>query len=161
LGSAAAYESESVSTSSDSLSGCGGGGAAAGCPDGAADASCGVRSDSLATTIVMAAARTARPASCPPMRRGSSGKDEAVDVALVTRRFPCRELTLGEGLGVTTGNKLEMLPGVTVVPGSPGTVGGSDPVPGGTVGEELAWSSTVATVASAGDSAPPDAFVTP
>ena len=116
-----------------------------------------MRSDSLATTIVRAAASTASPATCPPMRRGSSGNDDAVDIAFVGLRFPPLELTLGEELGVTTGNKLEMLPGVTVVPGSPGAEPGNDPVTGGTVGEELAWLSTVETVASAGDSsAPPD-----
>ena len=91
------------------------------------------------------------------MRRGSSGNDDAVDTAFVGPRFPSLELALGEELGVTTGNKLEMLPGVTVVPGSPGAEPGNDPVTGGTTGGELAWSSTVETVASAGDRAPPPA----
>lgn len=116
-----------------------------------------MRSESLATTIVMAAARTASPASCPPMRRGSSGNDDAVDVAFATPRFSWRvALGVGVGLGVTTGNKLVMLPGVTVVPGNPAGVDGNGPVPGGVIGEELGWPSTADTVASAGESDPPE-----
>ena len=53
----------------------------------ACEASCGVRSESLAITIVIAATRTASPASCPPIRRESSGSEDAVEVALVTLRF--------------------------------------------------------------------------
>lgn len=50
-----------------------------------------------------------------------------------------------------------MLPGVTVVPGSPGTVAGNDvPVPGGSVGVVVAGLTTVVTAASAGDSVPAD-----
>lgn len=117
-----------------------------------------MRSESLATTIVTAAASTASPASCPPIRRGSSGSDDAVDVALVIFRFSRRAVPVGVGLGVTTGNRFEMLPGVTVVPGSPGTAGGIEaPMPVGTGGgAELAWLSTVETTASAGDSVSPD-----
>lgn len=105
----------------------------------------------------MAAASTASPASCPPIMRGSSGSDEAVEVAFVTFRLPWPTGLLdGVELGVTVGNKLLRPPGVTVVPGSPGVVVGNDPgTPGDTVGEGLAGSSTAEIVASAGDSAPP------
>ncbi len=58
-------------------------------------------------------------------------------------------------VGLIVGNKLEMLPGETVVPGSPGAeVGNVGPVPGGGVGE-LGWPSTVETAASAGESGAP------
>lgn len=123
-----------------------------------------MRSDSLAIPIAMAAASTASPASCPPIMRGSSGSDEAVEVAFVTFRLLCPTGLLDDGveLGVTVGNKLLRPPGVTVVPGSPGVVVGNGPgtpgdpgTTGDTVGEGLAGSSTAEIVASAGDSAPP------
>lgn len=121
-----------------------------------------MRSDSLAIPIVMAAASTASPAIWPPIMRGSSGSDEAVEVAFVTFRLPWPTALLdgaGLGVGVTVGNKLLRPPGVTVVPGIPGVVVGNGPgdpgTPGDTVGEGLAGSSTAETVASAGDSAPP------
>lgn len=81
---------------------------------------------------MIAAASTARPPTCPPMRRGSSGSDEAVEVTLVTLCFLARLGCSAGGVapGVTTGNKLVMLPGVTVVLGSPGTEeGGGRVVP--------------------------------
>lgn len=157
-------ESASVPESASSASvlasaavGAGGGAAATVCPDWPADASCGVRSDSLATTMVIAAARTASPATCPPIRRESSGNEDAVDVALATFRFPRRPGVAGVLLGVTTGNRLVMLlGGVTEVPGSPGAVVGIEPVTGGGDGAELVSLSTVDTAASAGDRAPPD-----
>ena len=91
------------------------------------------------------------------MRRESNGNEDAVDVAFVTPRFWWRvALTVGVGLGVTTGNKLVMLPGVTVVPGNPAPVVGNEPVPGGVIGGELGWPSTADTVASAGESDPPE-----
>jgi hypothetical protein len=122
-----------------------GGAAATVCPDAVAAA--GVRSDSLAITIVIAAASTARPASCPPISFGSIGDDEATVSTLVP---PCflDEAALplpfvgGPELGVIVGNKLERPGGVTVVPGIPGSglVGGivtGGTVPGGGLDEEL------------------------
>lgn len=141
--------------------GSGGGAAATVCPVDVAG--CGVRSDSRATTIVIAAASTARPASCPPISLGSIGDEDASVTALVPPRFlvPCPGPDDVDGeleLGPTVGNRLEMLPGVIVVSGTPGFVtggivtGGSVPVGGG---DELDWPRTVATDASAGESAPP------
>lgn len=51
-------------------------------------AGCGVRSDSLAITIVIAAASTASPASWPPISRGSSGSAE--DVCAIPSALPDR-----------------------------------------------------------------------
>src|SRR5207245_7095986 len=69
-------------------------------------AGCGVRSDSLATTIVIAAASTARPASWPPMRRGSSGSaDEAWEALVTLPASLCGSLADDEEVGVTVGNR--------------------------------------------------------
>lgn len=87
--------------------------------DGAepAPAGCGVRKESRATTIVIAAASTASAASWPPIRRGSSGSADEVTPASL--RLLCRSglPPLCDGLGVTTGNRLDRLPGETVVVG--------------------------------------------
>ncbi len=127
-------------------------------------AACGVRSDNLATTMVIAAASTARPASCPPISFGSIGNDDATVSTLVP---PCffgvAALPSADGaeLGVMVGNRPLRPPGVTVVPGNPGpeplgggiVTGGSVPVGG--FGEELELLRSVATDASAGERAPP------
>lgn len=124
-----------------------------------------MRSDSLATTIVIAAASTARPASCPPISLGSIGDDDATVSTLVP---PCffdvdfGPFAGGLELGVMVGNRVERPPGVTVVPGIPGpglvgggiVIGGTLPVGGGFDVELELWR-TVATDASAGESAPP------
>src|SRR6266496_561881 len=70
---------------------------------------CG-RSDSRAMAIVMAIARTARPASCPPIRRGFSGSGSEADVALIARerRWPGAARMTGrlvDGCGDTVGNR--------------------------------------------------------
>lgn len=108
----------------------------------------GLRSDSRAMAIAMAPARTARPASCPPIRRGSSGTI-AEAVAARTGRFLAAgkpRLALGLGLesGETVGNSPAGSPGVIPVPVAGGTVtGGSVTVDAGggvgvTVGGALA-----------------------
>ena len=59
------------------------------------------------------------------MRRGSSGSADEAALTVVARRL-CLPLAVGLALGVTTGNRVDRLPGVTVVFGSPGKViGGS------------------------------------
>jgi hypothetical protein len=60
--------------------------------------------------IVMAIARTARPASCPPIRRGFSGSGSDADVALIARerRWPGAARVTGrlvDGCGDTVGNR--------------------------------------------------------
>jgi hypothetical protein len=112
--------------------------------------------------MVIAAASTARPISCPPISLGSKGSDEAVVVAFVILGLDrCCVPGVADGEGVTTGKRLVMLPGVTVVPGKPGTVVGS----AGTVitgaGDEPCWPTTRAMLASAGDSALPLAVAVP
>lgn len=90
------------------------------------------------------------------MRRGSIGSDEAVEVNLVTLCFAVALDVVDDGVGpgVTTGNKLVMLPGVTVVPGSPGTDGGGGNAVSVLIGagDAVPWPTTVVIVASAGDS---------
>jgi hypothetical protein len=112
---------------------------------------CGVRSDSRATTMVIAAASTASPASWPPTRRGSSGRVDAVGVTAVAWRLCCwLPLGLGVELGVTTGNSPDKLAGVTVEPGgkvTPGSVGSGDVGDG----EGVDWSTRAVTAASAGE----------
>lgn len=90
-----------------------------------------MRSDSLATTIVIAAARTASPASWPPMRRESSGRAEDTWVTLVGFRSCEPAARDGEGdvgCGVTVGNRPARFDGVIVEP----AIGAS--VTGGRVG---------------------------
>jgi len=114
---------------------------------------CGVRSDSRATTIVIAAARTARPASCPPISRGSSGSaDEAwvIPASLCVCLF-CG-VAGGDVCGVTTGNRPDSPAGLIVAPG----IGAS--VVGGSVGGGLdtgLWPTSVVIAATAGDSDDP------
>lgn len=114
---------------------------------------CGVRSESRATTMVIAAARTARPASCPPIRRGSSGsEDEAWVIAASLCVCLGSRVAGGELCGVTTGNRPDSPAGLIVAPG----MGAS--VVGGRVGAGLdvgVWATTVVIVASAGDSDDP------
>ena len=91
-----------------------------------------MRSDSRATTIVIAAASTASPASCGPMSLESSGSADEVSVARVTFRACVGGLEAGvDACGVTTGKRPDRPPGVIVAPGSGisvvgGTVGGTD-----------------------------------
>lgn len=107
-------------------------------------------------TIVIAAASTASPASCPPIRRGSSGRVEAVGV--IRTPDPERVLPpgLGVALGVTTGNSPDRSVGDTVEPTSDGNVtGGNAGIDDVGVGEGLGWPTKAVTAASAGDSAVP------
>ena len=86
-------------------------------------AGCGVRRDSRATTMVIAAASTASPASWPPIIRGSSGSADDVTPARwwSWRWRPAADgPVLADGLGVTTGKRLVSGPGVTVVLGRVG-----------------------------------------
>lgn len=125
-------------------------------------ADAGVRSDSRATAIVIAAARTASPASWPPMRRGSSGTAEETSVARTVLRALAADDDGSdeEGLGVTVGNRPFRLGGLTVVPAIGASVGGSGKVVGGgggvVVGGGLVLAPTeVVTDAPAGDNAVP------
>ena len=84
----------------------------------------GVRNDSLTIAIVMAAARTTRPASCPPIRRGFNGSVFEAEIALIRRE--CLLLLvaplaagLAVGCGDTVGNRPD---GLVPVPGL-GTAG--------------------------------------
>jgi hypothetical protein len=75
-----------------------------------------VRSDRRATTMVIAAASMARPASWPPIRRGSSGNADEVSVTpssllcLPPEPAACAD-------GVTVGNSPLSPDGETVAPG--------------------------------------------
>jgi len=68
---------------------------------------------------------------------------------MLAPRRSCLGLPVGLALGVTTGNRVDRLPGVTVVFGSPGKViggrTGADP------GDGVGNPTSVVTVASAGD----------
>jgi hypothetical protein len=82
------------------------------------------------------------------MRRGSSGSADEAGLTLAARRS-CLPLPVGLALGVTTGNRVDRLPGVTVVLGSPGNVmGGST---GAGPGDGVVIPTSVVTIASAGD----------
>ncbi len=84
--------------------------------------------------MVMAAASTARPASCPPIRRGSSGKVDAVGLMdAASWRDRCLAVGLGVELGVTTGKRLDRLVGDTTGPGSGGNIAGGGKVGSGAV----------------------------
>jgi hypothetical protein len=80
----------------------------------------------------MAAASTTRPASCPPISRGSSGRVSPADVALILRARLAEgaAAALVLGCGDTVGNSPPGL--VPVFTGAAGTVGrtGRVPVPG-------------------------------
>lgn len=109
---------------------------------------------------MIAAARTARPASCPPIRRGSSGTAEETWVALAGRRLRDPDVAaddVGEdGCGVTVGNRPDRLGGVIVVPGTGTSVVGGSVGTGVDVGAGLpACPTDVVTDAAAGDSAVP------
>jgi len=110
-----------------------------------------VRNDSRATTMVIAAASTARPASWGPISLESRGNADEISVARVTFRTCVGGLDAGvDACGVTTGKRPDRPPGVMVAPGSGmsvvgGSVGGAD---GGLMG----CPTTAATAASAGDS---------
>jgi hypothetical protein len=97
----------------------------------------GLRSESRAIAIAMAPASTARPASCPPISRGSSGTIAEAVSARTGRCFLAAgkpRLALGLGLesGETVGNSPAGLPGVRPVPVAGGTdTGGSVTVDAG------------------------------
>lgn len=124
------------------------GGAASAGPD-----TCGVRSDSLATTIVIAAARTASPASWPPISRGSSGSADEVWVTPASLWLRVGLLD-GVACGVTTGNRLDRLEGVMVAPGIGARFDGASggPGTGADVGAGPGRLTTDDTDASAGES---------
>jgi hypothetical protein len=61
-----------------------------------------VRSDSRTIAMAIAAARTARPASCPPMRRELSGRID--DTVVASSFFPALPLELARDAGDTVGN---------------------------------------------------------
>src|SRR5690242_3943251 len=106
------FLSSSVLVSSAGASGFGAGPAGLGLA-GCGLAGCGVRSDNLATTIVIAAASTARPASWPPIRRGSSGSAEDVCWTLIALRWSFLFCPAwGEAVGVTVGKRPPRLGGV-------------------------------------------------
>lgn len=90
----------------------------------------GARSDSRAIAIVTAPASTASPASCPPMRRASTGTVDAASAARKTARGfgdgSTGEPVLGVGLAWTVGNRPDGLVGETPVPEIAGRL-----VPGG------------------------------
>jgi hypothetical protein len=110
----------------------------------------GVRSDSLATAIVIAAASTARPASWPPIWRGSMGTaDEVRRASLRTVPFERWGGPEELGLGVTTGNRPDRLPGLTVVFGNVGKSPVGRVVL--TVGNGFDWPTTIVIAATAGD----------
>jgi hypothetical protein len=94
--------------------------------------SCGLgdRSDSRATAIVTAPASTASPASCPPMRRASTGTVAAAAAACTSARGLAdgspSEPVLGVGLAWTVGKSPDGLVGDTPVPEIAGRL-----VPGG------------------------------
>ena len=55
--------------------------------------------------MAIAAARTVRPASCPPMRRELSGRvDDTMAASLAVRSFPDLPLVLAPDVGDTVGN---------------------------------------------------------
>jgi hypothetical protein len=108
----------------------------------------GARSESRAIAIVTAPASTASPASCPPMRRGSSGTVAAASAAWTTARVladdECRgEPVLGVGLAETVGNKPDGSLGDTPVPDIAGRF-----VPVGKLEEELGIAVLAATTTS-------------
>jgi len=107
-----------------------------------------VRSDSLATTIVIAAASSASPASWPPMSRESSGSAEEVWVIRASLGA-CVGLADGVACGVTVGNRPDRASGVMVAPGiGTSVVGGSGAwLDGGW----MPCPTTAATAASAGE----------
>ncbi len=117
-----------------------------------------MRSDSLATTIVIAAASTASPASWPPIRRGSSGRADEVCVTPASLLAFAALDGDGDGRGVTVGNRPVRPAGVIVVPGTGANVGGGSAggVDGGVDGgPEPPWPgcpTTMVTAASAGES---------
>lgn len=84
----------------------------------------GARSDNRAIAIATAPASTASPASCPPIRRSSSGTVADTSAARSRGRgLAAGELgdpVLGVGLAPTVGNKPEGLAGETPVPGMGG-----------------------------------------
>lgn len=85
---------------------------------------CG-RIDSRVIAIAMAAARTTRPASCPPIRRMLRGSVSEAEVALIPREFLWRAAEvpaarLAAGCGETVGNRPEGLAGVLSGLGSAG-----------------------------------------
>ena len=104
------------------------------------------RNDSLAIAIVTAPASTARPASCPPMRRASNGTVDAASAACNTvRALPDGRpgVVLGSGVACTVGNRPEGLVGETPVPEMGGRL-----VPGGRLAEELGMAVLAATTTS-------------
>jgi hypothetical protein len=104
-----------------------------------------VRRDSRATTMVIAAASTASPASCGPMSRESSGNADEVSVARVACR-PCADgLDDVDGCGVTVGKRPDRPAGEMVAPGIGSNVpGGSG---GGVEGGLMPCPTTAATAA--------------
>jgi hypothetical protein len=98
----------------------------------------GVRSDRRAIAIVTAPASTASPASCPPIRRVSSGTVAAASAACTSARALAdgspSEPVVGVGLAWTVGNRPAGLVAETPVPDIAGSV-----VPGGklTTADEL------------------------
>ena len=113
-----------------------------------------MRSDSLATTIVIAAASTASPASCPPIRRGSNGSADEAWVIPASLRARLGLLD-GEACGVTVGNRPDSPAGVIVAPGIGASVVGGSVGSGFDVGVPPAWPTTVVIAASAGESDAP------
>jgi hypothetical protein len=107
----------------------------------------GVRSDSRAIAIVTAPASTASPASCPPMRRGSSGTVAAASAVWTRVRALadgcCDAPVVGVGLAETVGNKSDGSVGDTAVPGIAGRS-----VPVGRFEEELGIDVLAATTTS-------------
>jgi len=64
-----------------------------------------VRRDNRAIAMAIAAARRARPASCPPMRRELSGRiDDTMAASFAVAFFPALPLVLAADAGETVGN---------------------------------------------------------
>jgi hypothetical protein len=113
----------------------------------------GARSESRAMAIAIAPASTARPASCPPMSRGLSGRVAEVvaarmRLALRSECVPALEPALALGAGETVGKSPDG--SVELVPprlGSGGSVTGGGVLLAGVLGDGAAETATAAAEA--------------
>lgn len=122
----------------------------------------GARSESRAIASTTAPTSTARPASCPPIRRESSG---TVAAASATRMVLCGFFAggspmgsvLGVVVGPTVGNRPDGSPGDVPVPESGGSVTGGSAMPvagsvADVVGEVAGFVTTTSVAESVKDS---------
>jgi hypothetical protein len=123
----------------------------------------GARRDSLAMAMVTAPASTASPASCPPMRRASSGTVAAAVAACRTARgLACGRVSdpvPGVGEAPTVGNRPDGSVGEMPVPEIVGSVPDVGSVMRGLVGLVVGLVTTTSVAESEKEAAPAaDAF---